>query len=224
MRNVDWICLAILSIFSFVGLRRGLIGEFFRVISLIGGLLAGFTLAPFLTNLLESHIPPSTIKYAQILFFFVGCLTCIFAISSLGWIIQRILRLTILGWVDRAGGLLIGSVKGFLVIGLFIWLISFIPHLQTNFKMQDTIIARKAVKAVHGLWRLAPKDRWIKSSFWTMPNIEWLEETADKVKNFPQEPTKILEDMSSISADSILQNELWDSVSSIDLLKENTKP
>ncbi len=155
MTNIDWICVAVLSIFSFLGAKRGLIGEFFRIAAVIIGLLGGFvyynTFANLLTNIFSHNFQSGfrIISFVIVFILFAGL------VIFFGLVIKKIVRLTILGWIDKLGGLIIGATKGLFLIGFFLWLITIIPTMSSVINLDNTLIAGKTYKTISFIWEMA---------------------------------------------------------------------
>ena len=159
MTNLDWICALILLVFSFIGFRRGLIGEFFRIAAVLIGLLAAFIYSPLLSNTLVKFAPGIPFKGYKIIAFIAIFIAFAGIVVVCGIVLRKIIRLTILGWIDRAGGVLIGALKGLFIIGFFIWILSTMPSLASVINLNNTKIAGKATKVISFLWEMANKQR-----------------------------------------------------------------
>lgn len=158
MTVLDWICSAILVFFCYTGYRRGLIGEFFRIIAVLAGMIAGFKFyeraACFAAE--NFSIPVNTL--IKVLFFVIIFAAASGIILAVSFIVKKIIRLTILGWVDRLGGVLIGALKGMLLIGFCLWLIILVPSLRSMVRLDGTIVAGKATDTVKTLWGWAREE------------------------------------------------------------------
>jgi membrane protein required for colicin V production len=81
----------------------------------------------------------------NILSFLVIFCSVLIAISILGVVIKYLLNVAFLGWVDRAGGLGFGLIKGLLIVTvLFIILTTFLPR--------GAPLIKKSVLAPHVIW------------------------------------------------------------------------
>ncbi len=115
MNFLDWILIVLFALGALWGLKTGLVGAFFNVVViyvalLLSGLFAGQVLDLFWDGV-ENESVSTAIGYVVI-----------FAVVYLaGKLATRIVRaglkITMLGWVDRLGGLAVGVVAGFLLAG-----------------------------------------------------------------------------------------------------------
>ncbi|MBN1130840.1 MAG: CvpA family protein [Chitinispirillaceae bacterium] len=93
--------------FIVVGIRRGLIGELFRLMAIIAGFLAAFLYYPDLAGILKISSPHvSTALSFSIIYALVFLL-----VIGAGWLLRRAVHLTPLGWFDYVFGGFIGLVK-----------------------------------------------------------------------------------------------------------------
>ena len=118
------VCL-ILGLFTFNGFRHGFIEEMARIISLIGGFILSSKfhnlLIPYLQTYIVEEIIRVTVAYMVIFVVSVIIITIIAKIS------QKFIELVLLGWLNRSLGVLLGLLKGFLIISLIIFIIQALP-------------------------------------------------------------------------------------------------
>jgi membrane protein required for colicin V production len=127
MHVLDIIIGIIAAVLVFNGIRRGLIGEIFRLTAMIAGCFIAFlyyqevaALAPL--RFLTLH---ASIKNG--IAFFLIYLVCLIAIIALGWIVRKAVHLTPLVWVDRLTGGVIGLFKALLIAYVACLSISSLP-------------------------------------------------------------------------------------------------
>lgn len=121
----DIVCLVFAAIFIIVGVRRGLIGEIFRFIAMVGGLIAAIMFYPALCQKLGFLAVPHAVR--ELTAFFAIFIVTALILIVIGWLLTKIIRLTLLGWVDRVGGGIIGLAKALLIIWLFVLSVSALP-------------------------------------------------------------------------------------------------
>ncbi len=115
----------ILAFFSLNGLRHGFIDEIGKLISII----SGFIIASKFHNVIIPNIKPYidgntlqvTIAYMLVFIATVTVVTIIFKI------LQKFIELILLGWLNRLLGFLLGLLKGFLIVSVFIFVIQALP-------------------------------------------------------------------------------------------------
>ncbi len=156
MLNIDWICLALIVLLAILGFRRGLIGEFFRILSFAAGLVAGFSFSLRWIHKIDVGGGLGS-KVLLVLLFLCSFALVAGAVLLIGKVVRKIVRLTLLGWIDRLGGLTIGLLKGVLISGFLVWTGTFIPFLDAEAKMKRSKIARHSVSASSILLRTGRK-------------------------------------------------------------------
>jgi membrane protein required for colicin V production len=122
MNTLDILILVILGFTLIRGLFRGFVGE----ISSIVGLIVGFILAnqhhdkilPFVQSILPEPGIAQLISYAL-----VFCTGLIFVLMAAA-VLRHLLKVVLLGWVDRFAGGVIGLLKGGLVAVLLVLLLT----------------------------------------------------------------------------------------------------
>jgi len=120
----DATALAVVILSGIMGLARGLIREVFSIVGFIAALVAGYFFAGQAAPVASSLLGVDGI-WAMLAGGFGVFLIVFIAITILTMIIARSAhRSTEIGSFDRAAGLAFGIVRGILVIGLFIALIT----------------------------------------------------------------------------------------------------
>jgi uncharacterized membrane protein required for colicin V production len=129
MQTIDIVFLVISAFFLILGIKRGFIGEIIRIMAMIGG----FFIAFLYYNDVALHL--SFLKQAlyitNAVAFVIIYIVCALGIICVGWIIKKIVHLTLLGWLDR----LLGGLIGFAKAGLFAWIICL---TYTSFQTERT--------------------------------------------------------------------------------------
>uniref|UniRef100_A0A7C6A8T6 CvpA family protein n=1 Tax=candidate division WOR-3 bacterium TaxID=2052148 RepID=A0A7C6A8T6_UNCW3 len=114
---VNIVIVAIVAIFVIFGLRNG----FIKWMAVTLGIIIGFWLASqkylvlekFLLGLVHSS------EKAHIIGFFLVFLLFFFIIVLIGYLLSKVVNLTLLGWLDRLLGAIFGLVAGL----IFVWLL-----------------------------------------------------------------------------------------------------
>ena len=117
MHAVDIIAAAVAFIFVVIGLYRGFVEEAIRLIGIVAAFFTGLALyralAVHLTFLKLSGAVLSVVSFILIF------LAALIVIVLLGLLLKKVIHLTVLGWVDR----LCGGVVGFLKVFFFVWIV-----------------------------------------------------------------------------------------------------
>ncbi|NQU28891.1 MAG: CvpA family protein [Candidatus Marinimicrobia bacterium] len=122
----DIAALAVVGVFAFIGLRKGLIAEVFKIL----GIIIGITLALHYVNRVAAVVHNFAAlgdKVEKAVAFILILLLTIAVFIYLARIARVIFNFALMGWLDKGGGLLFGSIKGALVISAFLPLFMFLP-------------------------------------------------------------------------------------------------
>jgi membrane protein required for colicin V production len=126
MNAFDIIVVVILAYSVIRGLFRGLVKEAASIIGVLGGFFAAYSHYDVLARYLSGVI--SNPSYRNILAFLIIFCLVVILVSLLAIIIQYLLKVVFLGWLDRLGGVAFGMVKGVLIAAvLFLVLTAFLP-------------------------------------------------------------------------------------------------
>jgi uncharacterized membrane protein required for colicin V production len=93
--------------FIVVGVRRGLIGELFRLVALVVGFFAAFLYYQDLAHLLNI----SSLHLSTAVSFSIIYISIFLLVIGAGWVLRKIVHLTPLGWFDYIFGGAIGLAK-----------------------------------------------------------------------------------------------------------------
>ncbi|UCE17958.1 MAG: CvpA family protein [Gemmatimonadota bacterium] len=119
MNLLDLAILVFLGFFLYTGRKKGLIRETFGLIAVLGALiLAVVYMDTGVLLLIDLADVPLAVALAIsfLLIFIVVFIT----IRIIGAVLSKLIRLTLLGWLDRLGGLFFGFVKGLLFASLIL--------------------------------------------------------------------------------------------------------
>jgi len=122
----DIIVIVILGYCLIRGVFRGLIKELSSIIGVLGGFYAAFTYYMLLAKPLSKWI--ANTGYLNILSFLIIFCGVFIIISILGVIINYLIKIAFLSWLDRILGSVFGAMKGILIVSvLLIALTAFLP-------------------------------------------------------------------------------------------------
>lgn len=126
MNYFDIIVIVILGYCLIRGIFRGLVKELSSIIGVFGGFYAAYTYYPVLAKPLSKWI--ANAGYLNLLSFLIIFCGVFIIISILGIIINYLLKIVFLGWLDRVSGAMFGAMKGILIVSvLLIALTAFLP-------------------------------------------------------------------------------------------------
>lgn len=152
--------MAIVAIFGYcllVGIFRGFIKEAASIIGLVGGLYAGWAghpvLVPFFSGFMDT---PEYQAIASFVVIFAG----VFLLASiLGYLLRLLVKVVLLGAVDRFFGAVLGSAKALVVVSLvFVVLMTFLPAGGKRV-LAESRLAPVVNSASSALVRLMPEEK-----------------------------------------------------------------
>lgn len=118
--------------------EAGLIQETFTLLGLAAGIImAGQLYAPLARGLF-GPVPEEAANAVAFLAILVGVW---FGISFLGRLVRETAHWVMLGWLDKAGGVLFGVLKGVIVIEILMLVFIRFPVVNTEELIQGSLIA-----------------------------------------------------------------------------------
>jgi membrane protein required for colicin V production len=136
MHTIDILFIIASLFFIIVGIRRGLVGEVFRLLALIAGFCAAFL---FYIEA-AAYIPFGKPYVSNGLAFIIIFLIAAVIIIGIGWVIKKIIHLTPLGWVDQLFGGAIGFAKAVFIFWVVCLSFASFPATVKKMKVNKSII------------------------------------------------------------------------------------
>ena len=133
MSLLDITILTVLALGALRGLLRGLVKEVAALTALLLGGWMAFRFHEQATLLLQGMVPPAA---ARMIAFVVLLILVGLAAHLLGNLLTSLVKLALLGWVNRLGGMAIGSLEAALVLGMFFYAVLSTPF---TFQFKDTV-------------------------------------------------------------------------------------
>lgn len=140
---IDIVIAVILLASIVIGVKRGFVKE----LAVIAGLILGFYFATHKYLELEKYLfkssSPSTTHH--IICFLIILVIVFFLIYLLGLLLQKIVQLVMLGWLDKILGGIFGLVKSLIIIWLiFLLIIAIFPTTQNT--ISKSLLATKILE------------------------------------------------------------------------------
>jgi membrane protein required for colicin V production len=155
MNLLDLIIAAIILFCLVRGIFRGMVKEVSSIVGVLGGFYAGYTYYPQVSNYLKGWI--SNPIYLNTVSFLLIFFIVLIIIATLGVIIKYLLNITSLGWSDRVGGALLGSLKGVLIVSsLLVVFTAFLPKGSAFIK--ESILAPYSTVLSEKMASIVSKD------------------------------------------------------------------
>ncbi|MDD2319534.1 MAG: CvpA family protein [Geobacteraceae bacterium] len=121
MNLVDILVWVVLLIFAVKGFMKGLVREVCSLLGLVVGGWTAFTYCRPLAEVLQSHIPFSHTVTLLLSFGLIFLALGLFFIF-LGYLLTALLKIILLGSLNRIGGVLLGVLQGALVLCILLTL------------------------------------------------------------------------------------------------------
>lgn len=131
MNTLDIIIGIILILFALAGYRKGLIIEAFYLASLIIGIYGAMYFSDFMAGALANIINVKA-EYMALIAFIITFILFVIVIRNIGRLIKNIIDAIYLGFIDKIGGFVFGTLKGALIISIVIMLLN-------NMNLSDSI-------------------------------------------------------------------------------------
>ena len=126
MQAFDIIAIGVTAVFVGIGIKNGFIEEIFHLAALFGGFVGAYFSYPLIYNKLGFLEKASHTK--TIIAFVLAYLIIAFSLIVIGWMIKKLVHLTLLGWLDRVLGGILGLGKAALIIFIFVLSITLLPY------------------------------------------------------------------------------------------------
>ena len=126
MNLADIVILVILGVFLLKGVLRGLLKEVCSLLGLVcGGLLAFYLHLPLAQWIMGMFHWPS--KLCVTLAFLIVFISTLLVFGALGYVLNRFLKLALLGGLNRLAGGLFGFLQGVLLLALIVFALASAP-------------------------------------------------------------------------------------------------
>jgi membrane protein required for colicin V production len=133
MSLLDTSILTILALGGLRGLLRGLVKEAASLAAILLGGWIAFRFHEKVALLLQGALPPVA---SRMIAFVTLLILAGLAAHLLGNLLTRLLKLALLGWVNRIGGMALGFLEGSLVLGMVFYAVISSPFV---FTFKDTV-------------------------------------------------------------------------------------
>lgn len=105
------------------GIRQGFISQATSIVAIIAGVWMSFKFANTVSDWISGWFDGSE-QYAKIIAFAVILIVVIIGLNLLGKMLEQIVKVILLGWLDKLLGVIFAFAKCWLIIGVIILLFS----------------------------------------------------------------------------------------------------
>ena len=153
MNWLDIVIIVIAALFGVLGLWKGAIKAVFGIAGLVGGIaLAGHYYQP-----LASILSPDRASWAGIAAYAIIIVATLVVASVIGWFVAKLVHITMLGWVDRLVGFILGAAIGsMLCAAVLAIVIKYLPGTEEF--ISQSAVARFLMEQFPLLLALLPEE------------------------------------------------------------------
>jgi len=173
---LDIIILVPLALFAWNGYRKGLIIEVASLAALVLGLYMAFFFSDFAAEMLNDLFNMDQ-KYVAVIAFLMTFIVVLFLVLTLGKALEKVVKILLLGFLNKLAGSVFGILKGALLLSILIFIVNYFNFGNYLFKeeAQANSIFYESIESI------APKlYSWLDSNNFTF-EIPDKEELLDKV-------------------------------------------
>ncbi|MCK4225034.1 MAG: CvpA family protein [candidate division Zixibacteria bacterium] len=126
MNWVDFVLIGLLLVAIIIGSRRGLFSGLMGMLGLVCGVIFSINYMDQITAKFLSHMRVSTVMVVFMEFIVVFVMVYV-GIKLLGYLFYKFASLKPLGNLDKVGGAIMGIFQGWIVLGVLLFLLIFLP-------------------------------------------------------------------------------------------------
>ena len=153
MNWLDIVIIVVAVLLGIAGLRQGIIKTVFGIAGLIGGIV----LAGHYYSGLAVLLSPAGATWANIAAYAIILIATLIIAGVIGWFVARLVHFTMLGWLDRLVGCILGVFIGSLLCAAVLAIVGkFYPG--TEAVISQSVIARFLMEQFPLLLALLPEE------------------------------------------------------------------
>ncbi len=126
MNWIDFVLMGLLLVAIIIGSRRGLFSGLVGMLGLICGVIFSINYSDQITSKFLAHMKVSPVMVVFMGFLVVFVMVYV-GIKLLGYLFYKFASLKPLGNVDKVGGAIMGIFQGWIVLGVLLFLLIFLP-------------------------------------------------------------------------------------------------
>lgn len=132
---LDVIILIPLLLWAYQGYKKGFIISLASLVALIAGLFFAFYFSYYTADKLKDFFDINE-KYLAVISFIVTFIVVLLAVILVGNLLQKLIDILLLGFLNRAAGLVFGILKGALLLSILIFVINYFDDGKSIIKQE----------------------------------------------------------------------------------------
>jgi membrane protein required for colicin V production len=139
MNWLDFLIIIIITVFTLMGIYRGLIRQVFSIAALVGGIVVGFILYDIAGRVFTDMGLVQNESIANVGGFIIAAFLAYIIIQILGWMTAKIIGTLQLSWINRGTGGVLGFIIGAAVAFLFV------SSLAMFYSEKDSVVEKSVL-------------------------------------------------------------------------------
>lgn len=160
----------------FLGFKRGIIAELLTLIGLFTAIFVSIFWYHDLGIILTRQFKWNE-SLSNIISFIIIFLIVVLGFRILETVLNKIVALLLLGWINNLGGILFGLIRGAVIVSLLLFLLNFIPlPVEIKIQLSNSVLAKHLIETLLVLYNSLKE--WMPEHF--QFEIEFLREILYK--------------------------------------------
>ncbi len=138
--SFNYVDIAILICFIpaiFVGISKGLVRQLASFIALITGIWAGWHFSEIVSKWISGILPSLNSNTISIISFALIFIAVVIIVNYIGYLSSKLIKIILLGWLDRLLGLFFAILKYSFIISIFIYLLESLDKIYHFLPQKD---------------------------------------------------------------------------------------
>ncbi len=163
MNWIDIIIIILLALAVGIGFKKGLVQEIVGIIALVVAFFLALIMHMTAASILVKVFPKLPKHIAPTVGFVIMFMVVFLVITITGWLLSKIIKATPLDFADKIGGMVIGLIKGALIISILLLLLALLPLPKNVNKKLDRSGMIRSIRKVAPLIYEKSKGLWPKA-------------------------------------------------------------
>lgn len=151
MTVIDIIILALLALAVFKGIKDGLMRQLGGIVGLILGIFLAGRFSAMLSGWLHRVAPTLSESVVKVLSFIVIIVVVCLCVVLLSRLLEKVIKITTLGWINRLLGVLLSVSAVVLLIGVLVSVIEYVNNTWFTLVPPETMAKSKGVQIISSI-------------------------------------------------------------------------